>query len=230
MAGIDRRVAGGEQRQQRRLRPLQIEGGLIVAVDRHVVDLVVPGLSRVLPEFLRRLAHQHVEGAFDVGRGERLAIVPFDVMSKLEGERLVVAAPGPAFRQLGADGVDAVLRDVLIENDQIVIDRHEGNVERIGRALMDRGAARAVAVIHSQDAARFWPFGERYIVSRKPTQRCDGKRFHAPHGFPSGLFGLMADWRRRYHGMPPGQLPWSARGLAIRDDCRRLRHSVCRAR
>ena len=39
VAGIDRRVAGGEQRQQRRLRPLQVERGLEVAVDRDVVDL-----------------------------------------------------------------------------------------------------------------------------------------------------------------------------------------------
>jgi hypothetical protein len=31
MAGIDRRIAGGEQRQQRRLRPLQVKRGLVVA-------------------------------------------------------------------------------------------------------------------------------------------------------------------------------------------------------
>ena len=43
VAGIDRRVAGGEQRQQRRLRPLQVEGGFEVAVGGDVVDLIVPG-------------------------------------------------------------------------------------------------------------------------------------------------------------------------------------------
>ena len=103
VAGIDRRIAGGEQRQQRRLRPLQVERDLEVAVGRDVVDLVVPGLARVLAEFLRRLAHQHVEGAFDVGGGERLAVMPLDALAQLEGQRLVVAAPGPAFGEIRHD-------------------------------------------------------------------------------------------------------------------------------
>ena len=104
MAGIDRRIAGGEQRQQRRLRPLQIEGDLEVAVGRDVVDELVPGLARVLAELLRRFAHQHVEGAFDVGRGERLAVVPFDALVQFEGQRLVVGAPGPALRLSARSG------------------------------------------------------------------------------------------------------------------------------
>ena len=110
VAGIDRRVAGGEQRQQRRLRPLQVERGLVVAVGRDVDDLVVPGLARVLAEFLRRLAHQHVEGALDVGGGERLAVVPFHALPQLEGQRLLVGAPGPALRELRHDRIQAVLR------------------------------------------------------------------------------------------------------------------------
>ena len=153
VAGIDGRVAGGEQRQQRRLRPLQVERRFEIAVCRDVADLVVPGLSRVLAEFLLRLAHQHVEGAFDVGRGERLAVMPFDALLQLEGELLVVAAPGPAFRQIGNDQLHAVLRNVLLEDDEIVENRHERNVDRVGRAFMDRGAARAVAVIDPEDPA-----------------------------------------------------------------------------
>ena len=105
VAGIDRRIAGGEQRQQRRLRPLQIERGLEIAVGGDVVDLIVPGLARVLAELLLRLAHQHVEGAFDVGRGERLAVMPFDALAQLEGQGLVVAAPGPALREIRDDRI-----------------------------------------------------------------------------------------------------------------------------
>ena len=155
VAGIDRRIAGGEQREQRGLRPLQLEGGLEVAIGRHVVDLIVPGLARVLAELLLRLAHQHLEGAFDVGRGERLAVMPFDALAQLEGQRLLVVAPGPALGKLGADIVHAVLGDVLVVDDEIVEDRHEGDVERIARAFMDRCAAGAVAVVHAQDTARF---------------------------------------------------------------------------
>jgi hypothetical protein len=48
----------------------------MVAIGRDVVDLVVPGLARVLAELLLRLAHQQVEGAFDIGRGEGVAVMP----------------------------------------------------------------------------------------------------------------------------------------------------------
>src|SRR3546814_16385243 len=49
VAGIDRRVAGGEQRQQRRLPPAENEGRLDVAARRDVFDVVVPGPARIPP-------------------------------------------------------------------------------------------------------------------------------------------------------------------------------------
>ena len=174
VAGIDRRIAGGEQRQQRRLRPLQVERGLEVAVDSDVDDLVVPGLARVLAEFLLRLAHQHVEGAFDVGRRERLAVVPLDALAKLEAELLLVIAPGPALGEIRDDRLHGVLRHVLLVDDEVVEDRHEGNVDRIGRLLMDRGAGRTVAVIDLQDAALSWvrqPAQPRWTPPTKTTPR-----------------------------------------------------------
>ena len=207
VAGINRRVAGGEQRQQRRLRPLQFEGRFVIAVDGHVVDLVVPGLSRVLPELLLRLAHQHVEGAFDVGRGERLAVMPFDALAQLEGQLLVVGAPGPALGEIRHDRIDAVLRHVLLEHDEIVENRHEGNVDRIGRALVDRGAARAVAVIHPENAALFRLARRRCkVASRQQQQCCRGKRMNAPHGpLHSFIRSRLADCAGRYHGSRLGQ-------------------------
>jgi len=48
------------------------------------------------------------------------------------------------------------LRDLLIEDDEIVVDWHEGDVERVGCAFMDRGAARTVPMIDPQNAALLW--------------------------------------------------------------------------
>src|SRR4051794_21726905 len=114
--------------------------------------------------------------------------MPLDVMTKLERQDLVIAAPRPALRQFRNDRFDAVLRHVLIENNEIAVDRHERHVDGIGRAFVDRGAARTVPMIHSEDAALFRLARERNIVSRKRKQRRDGKRLHAPHD-PSLNFG-----------------------------------------
>jgi hypothetical protein len=80
--------------------------------------------------------------------------MPFDALAELEGQCFLVVGPHPAFRKLGTDVVQAVLGDVLVVDDEVVEDRHEGNVERIGRAFVDRSTAGAVAVIHLQDTAR----------------------------------------------------------------------------
>ena len=46
--------------------------------------------------FSVRLALQQVDRAFDVGRGERLAVMPFDALVQREGEFGPVLAPAPA--------------------------------------------------------------------------------------------------------------------------------------
>ena len=181
VAGIDRRIAGGEQRKQRRLRPFQVERRLVVAVGRYVLDLVVPALARILTKFLRRLAHQHIEGAFDVGGGERLAVVPFDALAQFERQRLLVAAPGPALRQIRDDRIQAVLRDILLVDDEIVEHRHERHVDRVGCSLMDRGAAGAVAVINPENAAVLRFGRERNRRGRQRRQHRCGQRLHNPH-------------------------------------------------
>ena len=202
MAGIDRRVAGGEQRQQRRLRPLQVEGDFEIALGGHVDHLVVPGLARVLAEFLRRLAHQHVERAFDVGRRERLAVMPLDAFPQLEGQRLVVGAPRPAGREIRADRLQAVLRDVLVVDDEVVEHRHERDIDRVGRAFMDRSAARTVSMIDPQDAALFRLGRACDRQSHHQGQRYDSKRPHAPHSNLPGFFRGLTRGRltQRYHG------------------------------
>ena len=80
------------------------------------------------------------------------------------------------------DRLDAVLGDVLIIDDEVVVYRHEGDVDRIGRALMDGGAARAVAVVEFENTARFGLCRQRGdIRSRQQRQRHGRKRAHAPH-------------------------------------------------
>ena len=153
MTGIDRRIARGEQRQQRRLRPLQVECDLEVAAGGDVSNLIVPGLARILSEFLLRFAHQHVERAFDVGRREWFSIVPFYALPQLEAQRLFVAAPAPALCEIRNDRVQTVLCDILFVDDEIVEHRHERHVGRVGGLLVNRGAARAIPVVDPEDSA-----------------------------------------------------------------------------
>ena len=137
VARINRRVAGGEHRQQRRLRPIQLEGHFQIAVRHHRLHVVVPGFARVLAELVRQLALQQIDGAFHVIGGERLAVMPFHAGMQLEGQGFAAIAPGPAIRQFRPDRVRAVLGDVLIEDHQIVENAHERHVVGERRFLMD---------------------------------------------------------------------------------------------
>jgi hypothetical protein len=100
---------------------------------------------------------------------------------QLEGEDFVVAAPGPAVRQIGDDRGHAILRDGLIIDDEVVENRHERDVDRIGRAFMDRGAAGTVPMIDPEYAALLFA-RERTGRGRQQTNHGDSKRSHAAHG------------------------------------------------
>src|SRR5204862_7761740 len=93
VAGVDRRIAGSQERDKRRLRPLQMKGGLVIAVGRDVVEVAVPALARVAAELLLAPAEQQIPGALPVLGGERLAVMPFDTRAQLEGELGAVLAP-----------------------------------------------------------------------------------------------------------------------------------------
>ncbi len=155
VAGIDRRIAGGQHRQQRRLRPLEMEGRLEFVIDADVGNVVVPPLARVFTELVLRFAQYQVEGAFHVIGGERLAVVPFDALPQLEGERGARLVPSPAGCQLRLNVVHAVLWLVLIVVDQIIEHRHHRNIHREGRLLVNRQAGRCLAMLNPQDAAVF---------------------------------------------------------------------------
>src|SRR5438105_66583 len=80
---------------------------------------------RVDPERGRRLAGERVPGAFDVGRGERPAVMPFDALPQAEGQRGTRLVPRPVAGEIGDDRAEAVLRYVLVEDDQVVEDSHQ---------------------------------------------------------------------------------------------------------
>src|SRR5436190_1772784 len=71
---IDRGQAGGEQREQCRLRALQYERRLMVTVGDDPLEVAVPRLAGVDAQFLVRLAGQQIPSAFHVTGGERLLV------------------------------------------------------------------------------------------------------------------------------------------------------------
>ena len=66
VARIHRRIAGREHRQQRGLRPLEMQRHLEVAIGGDVGNVVEQVLARILAELVLPLALQQVEGAFHV--------------------------------------------------------------------------------------------------------------------------------------------------------------------
>src|SRR5215469_3511551 len=78
IAGIDRRPPGRQQREERRLRPLQMECDFVVAIRGQLSDVHIPRLAWIDTELVLRLVHQEIKGAIDVSGGKWLAVMPFD--------------------------------------------------------------------------------------------------------------------------------------------------------
>ena len=144
MARIDGPHAGGQQRDQRRLRLRQVERRLMLAVDRDLLEVRVPDAARVLAEII--LPNQALPGALHVFGRERLAVVPFHPLAQLEGEPGAARIPRPALGQVRDDAVHAVERLRLIEQHEVVEHRHEGRHRRNRQLLMDRCARRVRAL------------------------------------------------------------------------------------
>ena len=119
----------------------------VIAVCRDLDKIVIPVLAGVAAQAVLRPALDQIERAFDVGGGERLAVMPLDPLAELKGQILAVLAPLPALGEVGSNRTHAVLRDVLIVDDQIVHHAHHRHDDRVGRLLMDRHAGRAVPVL-----------------------------------------------------------------------------------
>ncbi len=162
-----------------------MECGLVVAVDADTIEIAVPGLARILAQFLLPLAEQKsVPGALHVPGREGLAVVPFHARMQFEGELRLVGVPRPAVGQVGHDRGEAVLRYMLIVEDQVVVDRHEGNDRGVGRLLEDRAARRIVAVIHLQNAAALLC---AHIAAHRQSGAHGDDRHHQSKNWPHGL-------------------------------------------
>ena len=166
VARIDRRPASREQRQEGRLRAAEDEGHFVRAVDRNLLQVVVPRLTRALADFSGHQTRHHIPGAFHIRRGERLAVVERHALSQGECQLRAVIAPFPGCGEFRLDRVHLVLRRMLVEQDQVVIERHERDHDRRGGLLVNRGAGRRVDMRQCERAAIFLRYGRR----REPTQ------------------------------------------------------------
>src|SRR5260370_6383908 len=84
MARIDRRIPGGEQGEEGRLRPFQVEGDFVVAVRGYFVEIEEPGFAVVEAQLFLGFSGQQIVSAFDVGSGERLAVMPFAALAQTQ--------------------------------------------------------------------------------------------------------------------------------------------------
>ena len=155
MTGINRRKPVGEKHQKRRLRPLQMEGDLVIAVRRHLIEVAIPEFAGIDAEFVARLVEQEVPGALDILGRERLAVMPFDTLAQREGERGPFLVPRPAGREIGNDRFEAALLHVLIEHDQIVEHSHRHPLANRVHPIEHRHARRVVPDVHFENAAGF---------------------------------------------------------------------------
>src|SRR5260221_6177533 len=99
-----------------------MEGDLVVAFGSDGVEIAVPALARVDAQFLGRLALQQIPGAFDIGGGDRLAVVPFDALAQWQGQLGTLLMPGPAGCEFRDNRLWTVLRDVLAIDHKVVED------------------------------------------------------------------------------------------------------------
>ncbi len=89
----------------------------MVAVGGHLRKVAVPRFARIETQLVGRLAGQQIPGAFDVLRGERFAVMPFNALAQQEGQRGAVLVSAPPGRQIGHDRGHTVLLGVLVEHD-----------------------------------------------------------------------------------------------------------------
>lgn len=95
MAGVNRRIPRGKQGNKGGLRSLQVKG-CRVAFGADRFQVTVPRLARIGAQLLRSVAQDNVPCAFDIRRGEGLAVVPTDAVPKLKRELCTRdAMPGP---------------------------------------------------------------------------------------------------------------------------------------
>src|SRR5262245_25397628 len=85
VARVHGRHSRSQQHDERRLRFAQMESGLIVIIDRDILEIGVPDAARILAEIVL-LAEEAMPGTAYVFCRERFAVVPLDALAQLEGQ------------------------------------------------------------------------------------------------------------------------------------------------
>jgi len=122
----------------------------MVTVDGHFPEVCPPHSARVFAEIIFGLAVEPVPGALNVLRGERLAIVPFDTLPKLECEAGAVLVPRPALGKLGNNRIDATDRLHRVKHDEPIEDGASSHHGRKTDLLQDRQARGVSADVHAK--------------------------------------------------------------------------------
>src|ERR1700737_1330579 len=129
-----------------------------------------------------------------------MAVVPFDALAQAERQFGAVLVPRPIGGQIWDDRLQAVLRYVLLVEDEIVEDTHHRDLGRVGRLFEDRHAGRTVAVVDFQNAASL--LGENRSGARnggeQRTDHCEcaqtSRHLHVlPCSFRPSLMGSGDD-------------------------------------
>src|SRR5580704_5114031 len=141
--------------------------------------------------------------------------MPFDSLAQGEGRPRAVLVPFPSAGQVGHDRFQPVLRGVLIEQDQVVVDAHQRPLAPGRRLLVDVEARRAVGAVYSKDTPTLLRDGATSGAHRDQHSHNGAKQitfarhFHLPDPmrrsadlFVSGaaalpdISGFLARWTR----------------------------------
>ena len=130
-----------------------MEGHLEVAVGREMVEVLEGGQPWIDAQLLWPFVHPQIVGAYDVLGGERLAVMPLDALTQLEGEPHAVLAPRPRGREIRDDRLEADLFNALVEQRQIIEHPHHRPDGEDGGFLQDGHGGRAVRQVDPERAA-----------------------------------------------------------------------------
>ena len=144
-----------------------------VAVGADRLEIAIPRLARVGAQFFRPVSEYQVPRAFDVCGGERLAVVPAYPVAEMKRQLRHIGVPRPFRGQIGNDRIQPVLRNILLEYDEIVEHGHHRILGRVERLLMNRHAGGAVVLINSQHAPLLLCQSRR---CRRPAQPARNKQ------------------------------------------------------
>src|SRR4051812_38184633 len=123
-----------------------------VSIGADRLEVSVPRFSRIGAKLSRRLSQYQIPCASHIRGGERLAVVPAYAATEAKRELGHVGVPRPFRSQIRNDGIQSILRLVLLEHNQIVEYGHHRILCRVECLLMNRHAGWTIVLINSEHA------------------------------------------------------------------------------